>query len=95
MLLLIETALLVPYRCGGGVNDTGGWIPLREYRGTSLIRKRTPLGPCSRPMPRVFGGSYGGGRFLTCKVPLYSSHRTNTVELGCRNRYQIIVKLSS
>ena len=23
-----------------------------RYRGTSLIRKRTPLGPCSRTMPR-------------------------------------------
>ena len=27
------------------------------YRGTSLIRKRTPLGPYSRPMPRFLGGS--------------------------------------
>ena len=26
-----------------------------QYRGTSLIRKRTPLGPYSRPMPRVLG----------------------------------------
>ena len=29
----------------------------REYRGTSLIRKRTPLGPYRRPMPRVLGWS--------------------------------------
>ena len=28
-----------------------------EYRGTSLTRKRTPLGPYRRPMPRVLGGS--------------------------------------
>ena len=28
-----------------------------RYRGTSLIRKRTPLGPYRRPMPRVLGGS--------------------------------------
>ena len=28
----------------------------RPYRDTSLIRKRTPLGPCRRPMPRVLGG---------------------------------------
>jgi len=37
------------------------------YRGTSLIRKRTPLGPYRRRMPRVLGGwafSYG-------EVPLY------------------------
>jgi len=31
------------------------------YRGTSLIRKRTPLGPYRRPMPRVLGGCQGGG----------------------------------
>ena len=41
------------------------------YRGTSLTRKRTPLGPYSRPMPRVLGGSWGGGRFLMGEVPLY------------------------
>jgi len=29
----------------------------RLYRGTSLTRKRTPLGPYRRPMPRVLGGS--------------------------------------
>ena len=27
------------------------------YRGTSHTRKRTPLGPFRRPMPRVLGGS--------------------------------------
>ena len=27
------------------------------YRGTSSIRKRTPLGPYRRPMPRVLGWS--------------------------------------
>jgi hypothetical protein len=27
------------------------------YRGTSLITKCTPLGPYSRTMPRVLGGS--------------------------------------
>ena len=26
------------------------------YKGTSLTRKRTPLGPYRRPMPRVLGG---------------------------------------
>ena len=29
----------------------------QAYRGTSLTRKRTPLGPYRRPMPRVLGGS--------------------------------------
>ena len=27
-----------------------------QYRGTSRTRKRTPLGPYRRPMPRVLGG---------------------------------------
>jgi hypothetical protein len=40
------------------------------YRGTSLIRKRTPLGPYRRKIPRVLGGSYGGGRFLMSEVLL-------------------------
>ena len=34
------------------------------YRGTSLTRKRAPLEPYRRPMPRVLGGyafSYGRG----------------------------------
>ena len=35
-----------------------------EYRGTSRTRKRTPLGPCRRPTPRVLGGSKGGGNLL-------------------------------
>ena len=39
--------------------------------GTSLIRKRTPLGPFHRPMPRVLGGSLGVGRFLMGEVTLY------------------------
>ena len=30
---------------------------LQGYRGTSLIRKRIPLRPYRRPMPRVLGGS--------------------------------------
>ena len=44
------------------------------YRGTSLIRKRPPLGPFRRPLPRVLGGSKGGGRFLMGEMPLY--HKT-------------------
>jgi len=41
-------------------------------RGASLTRKRTPLGPYRRPMPRVLGGSSGGSRFLMGEVPLYA-----------------------
>jgi len=37
-------------------------FPSLSYRGTSLVRKRTPLGPYRRPMPRVLGWSSGGGR---------------------------------
>jgi len=40
------------------------------YRGISLVRKRTPLGPYRRPMPGVLRGSYGDGRFLMGEVPL-------------------------
>ena len=43
---------------------------LPAYRGTSLTRKRTPLGPYRKPMPRVLGVSQGCGRFLMGEVPL-------------------------
>jgi len=41
------------------------------YMGTSLTRKRTPLGPYRRPVLRVLGESLGGMRFLMREVPLY------------------------
>ena len=53
-----------------------------EGRGVRLFRKwrvqgyltykkkHPPLGPYRRPMPRVLGGSEGGGRFLMGEVPL-------------------------
>ena len=41
------------------------------YRGTSLIKELTPLGPFCRPMPQVLGGSEGSGRFLISEAPLY------------------------
>ena len=44
---------------------------LATYRGTSLTRTRTPLGPCRKPLPRVLGGSKGGWRFLMREVPLH------------------------
>ena len=52
------------------------------YRGASLIRKRTPLGPYRRPMPRVLGESLGAGRFLMGEVTLYrgSSLMRNSVD---------------
>ena len=52
--------------------EIGQYLPQTLYRGTSLTRKRTPLGPCRGPMPRVLGGSKGGCRFLMGEVPLHS-----------------------
>jgi len=48
------------------------------YRGTSLIRKRPPLGPYRRPMRRAQWFPQRGGRFLTSEVPLANkgTHRT-------------------
>ena len=58
----------------------------RRYRGTSLIRKCTPLGPYCRLMPRVLGWSWGGGCFLVDEVPLYSTlaFLCMNVPLACR-----------
>ena len=39
--------------------------------GTTLERKRNPLRPYRRPMLRVLGCSYGGGRFLMGEATLY------------------------
>ena len=43
----------------------------QRYSGNFLTEKRTLLGPYRRPIPRVLGGSKGGGRFLMVEVPLY------------------------
>ena len=42
-----------------------------DYRGTSLIRNRLPLGPYSRTVPRALWGPQRGVRFLMNEVPLY------------------------
>ena len=39
----------------GGARFLVSEVPL--YRGTSFIKKRHPVGPYSRTMPRVLGGS--------------------------------------
>jgi len=39
------------------------------YRGTSLMRKRTPLGPYRGPMAGIPKGSWGGEHFLMGEVP--------------------------
>ena len=46
-------------------------LPTWNYRGTSLTRKRSPLGPYRRPMPRALRWSWQGGLFLMSEVPLY------------------------
>ena len=38
------------------------------YRVTSLIRKRTPLGPCRKPMPRVLGEASMEGACVSMHV---------------------------
>ena len=40
-----------------------------DYRGTSLIRKRHPVGPYSRTMTGVLGGGWGMGVFLWARFP--------------------------
>jgi hypothetical protein len=40
------------------------------YRGTSIIRNSTPLGPYNRNMPRALWWPYGGELFLVSEVPL-------------------------
>ena len=48
--------------------------PPPHYRGTSLIKNSTPLGPYSRNMPRALLRLSGGGLFLTGEVPMYMGY---------------------
>jgi hypothetical protein len=45
------------------------WVP-EMYRGTSLIRNPPPLELYRRPMPRVLGESWEGGRSFMSEVSL-------------------------
>ena len=40
--------------------------PAHQVQGY-LTYKKTPLGPYRRPIPRVLGGSWGGGSLLSAK----------------------------
>jgi len=52
-------------------------VPLpREYRGISLIRNSTPLGPYSRNLHRALWWPSGGVLFLMSEVPLYGAYKT-------------------
>ena len=51
-----------------------------RYRGTSLIRKRLPLRPYSRPMPMVLRRSLGGGGvFVMSEVALTLQSRLHAI----------------
>ena len=45
---------------------------LGPHRGSLLIRKRPPLGPYGRLMPRALWWSVGEGEVLMSEVPLHS-----------------------
>ena len=53
---------------GGASGTSAGSLwsksTLLRYRATSLIRNSSSLGPYRRPIPRVLGGSKGGGAFF-------------------------------
>ena len=58
------------------------------YRGTSLVKKCTPLGPCRRLMPRVLGGSSGSDcNHRYCTAPNFKSvPHTHHVQLATVGR---------
>ena len=58
------------------------------YTATSLIRNRHPVGPYSRAMPRVLGGSYGGAHFLMDEVPRH------TPGWGCGEITEVLLNAS-
>ena len=67
--------------CSKSLGSSPRVFPNAAYRGTSLIRKRTPLGPYRRPVPRVLGWSLGGGGcFLVSEVPLYTKFLNGTFQ---------------
>ena len=53
------------------------WVS-RRYRGTSLTKKRTALGPYREPKPKVLGGSQGAWRFRMSEVPMLTGHSLGT-----------------
>ena len=63
-----------PNPCLGSVLSqiTNKTVPtgFKVYRDISLTTKCNPPGPNRRPMSRVLGGTYGGGRCFMGEVPL-------------------------
>ena len=63
------------------------------YRGASLIRKRTPIGPHRTPMPRVLEGSQGGERFRMGEVPLYGAGQEQLSEKSGAQKQRAITRM--
>ena len=55
----------------GARDRTCGMENALLYRSTLLVKKGISQRPYRRPVPRVLGGSKGGGHFLMGEVPLY------------------------
>jgi len=64
----------VKYSCRVQTTSLGTPYPsttsVRAHTGVPLMRKRHPLGPYCRTMPRALWWSYRGGRFLMIGVAL-------------------------
>ena len=58
------------------MEEIGRWCRLpgitTEYRGTSSIRNRLPVGPYRRAMPRALWWSQGVERSLMSEVPMWA-----------------------
>ena len=75
-----------------------GFLEIKDshclYRGTSLARKCTPLGPYRRPLAGVLGGSWGGGHFVIGEISLYAGCIQNLTDLkpSCKIRTHRIIR---
>ena len=58
-------------------------------------KKRVPLGPCNRIVPRAPWWPYGGGLFLMSEVPLYSKSGRFVVQIvGRRSILRLLTSVS-
>ena len=74
--ILVLSAWTLVVRVWGVEEALGTESKQGACRGTSLIRNSTPLGPCSRTLPRALWRSQGGRLFLISEVCLYYRHRS-------------------
>ena len=69
----LKCAMFARQRCDSWLMACGVMLIGDGVRYTLLTRKRTPLGPFGRPMPKVSGGVLRGrGVFLWAKTPVLS-----------------------